>query len=66
MGKAVKAKVRADYKHVDKQAELRKTIAADVKKIMEGHDNNMGDPVVVLFSKAFKQVKATLEALNED
>lgn len=66
LGKAVKELLMRDYRHVDRQAELRKSIAADVAAIMEAHDNNSEDAIVQTFSKAFKQVKNMINALNED
>lgn len=66
LGKIVKDKLISDYRHIDRQAELRKAIAADVTAVMEAHDNNSEDTVVQTFSKAFKQVKNIINSLNED
>lgn len=66
LGKIVKEKLLKEYRHVDRQAELRKAVAAEVTAIMEAHDNNSEDETVQIFSKAFKQVKNTINSLNED
>lgn len=66
LDKAVYEKLKNDYRHVDRQAELRKAVAADVTSIMESHDNNSEDAVVMMFSKAFKQVNTTINSLNDD
>ena len=63
---AVNKKIRSDYRHVDKLIELRTSIAGEVKKVMDAHNNNVGDPMVAKFNKAFKVVKAQIENIIED
>ena len=64
--KLVKSALAKDYRHIDRQAELRKAVSVDVTSVMEAHDNDSEDETVQAFSKAFKQVKAMINALNED
>jgi len=66
LGKLVKEKLMQEYRHINRQDELRKAIAADVKDVMEAQGNNTDDPVVQDFSRAFKKVKEILSALNND
>lgn len=63
---AVEKALKTSFRHVDKQAELRKEIASLVKQTMTAYDNDVENVVVKQFNTAFKVVKNKIESLNND
>lgn len=66
LDRLVKGKLLKDYRHIDRQAELRKAVAAEVTAVLEAYENDSENETVQIFSKAFKQVKIMITELSED
>ncbi|MBQ0088076.1 MAG: hypothetical protein KBT27_01940 [Prevotellaceae bacterium] len=66
LGQVVDKTLTCDFQHIDKLAELRKAIAAEVKNVMVMHNDDINDAVVKKFNAAFKVVKTKIESLSED
>lgn len=64
--KEVNRRLYSDYRHIEKQDDLRDSIVSIVKNLIEQHGNNPSDRVAPIFQKANKKVREIIKKLNED
>ena len=61
--KAVKEKILKEYRHVNRQAELKNTVLAEIKQVIA--KNGAFSEISKKFNLAFKSIKDMFERIND-